>query len=101
MRPSSSPPNACRRSPVNTALKVLLDKRQEDKSELENDVVINVKELIFPYMNKLKRTDLDDQQRALLNIVESNPCIRKIYSRCTSSIGFSTMVQNFSISQLR
>jgi len=57
---------------VNTALKVLLDKRQEDKLELENNVVLNVKEMIFPYINKMRKTDLDDQQRAFLSIVESN-----------------------------
>ncbi|MGD2028529.1 MAG: PAS domain S-box protein [Desulfobacterales bacterium] len=56
----------------NTAMKVLLKKRDEDKTEVEENVLTNVKELIDPYFEKIKKTKLDDQQRALLSIVESN-----------------------------
>jgi two-component system sensor histidine kinase/response regulator len=57
---------------LNTAMKVLLKKREEDKTEIESNVLTNVKELIEPYVEKIKKTKLDDQQRALLSIVESN-----------------------------
>ena len=53
-------------------MKVLLKKREEDKIEIEKNVLTNVKELIEPYVEKMKKTKLDDQQSALLNIVESN-----------------------------
>jgi PAS domain S-box-containing protein len=69
---------------LNTAMKVLLKKREEDKTEIESNVLTNVKELIEPYFEKIKKTKLDDQQKALLSIMESNvneiisPFIRKM-----------------------
>jgi len=57
---------------INTAMKVLLKKREEDKTELEDNVLTNVKELVVPYFEKIKKTKLDDQQEAFLSIIESN-----------------------------
>ena len=57
---------------VNTALKVLLNKRDEDKKELEKKVLLNVREMIEPYINKLKKTKLDNMQKTYLGIIESN-----------------------------
>jgi len=57
---------------INTAIKVLLKKRKEDKTELEDNVLTNVKELVEPYFEKIKETKLDDQQEAFLSIIESN-----------------------------
>jgi PAS domain S-box-containing protein len=56
---------------INTAMKVLLKKREEDKTELEDNVLTNVKELISPYFEKIKKTKLDGQQEAFLSIIES------------------------------
>jgi DNA-binding CsgD family transcriptional regulator len=57
---------------INTAMKVLLKKRQEDKKEIEDNVMTNVKKLIVPYFEKIKKTELDDRQEAFLSIIESN-----------------------------
>ena len=57
---------------INTAMKVLLKKREEDKTEIEYNVLTNVKELILPYFEKIKKTKLDDQQEVFLSIIESN-----------------------------
>jgi PAS domain S-box-containing protein len=57
---------------VNTALRVLLNKRDEDKKELEKKVLLNVREMIEPYLDKLKKTKLDDRQKTYLGIIESN-----------------------------
>jgi PAS domain S-box-containing protein len=57
---------------VNTALRVLLKKREEDKTELEERVLFNVREMVEPYLRKLRRSGLDGKQRALLEILESN-----------------------------
>lgn len=59
-------------SEVNTALKVLLKKRDEDRKALEEKVLYNVKSLIRPYLNKMKRSGLDAKQKAYLEIMESN-----------------------------
>ena len=57
---------------LNIALKVLLKKREEDKIEIEENVMTNVKKLIAPYFEKIKKTKLDDQQGTFVNILESN-----------------------------
>ena len=57
---------------MNTAMKVLLKKREEDKTEIENNVLTNVKELVMPFVDKFRETQLDDQQKTFLSIIESN-----------------------------
>jgi PAS domain S-box-containing protein len=57
---------------TNTALRVLLKRREEDRSEIEEKVLNNIKELVVPYIEKLKTHDLDIKQNAYLNILESN-----------------------------
>ena len=57
---------------VNSALKVLLRQREEDKKELQESVVANVEELVFPYLRKFSEVKLDDRYRAYINIIQSN-----------------------------
>lgn len=57
---------------VNTALRVLLDGRVKDKADLEEKVLFNVKELVLPFLEKLKRTPLSGRQISYLHILESN-----------------------------
>ena len=57
---------------MNTALKVLLKKREEDKIELEEKVIYNVKELILPFLEKLQRSKLDNRQQTCVDIIASN-----------------------------
>jgi PAS domain S-box-containing protein len=57
---------------VNTALRVLLKRRDDDKTEFEEKVLYNVKELIVPYLQRLKGDELDGKRRAYVSIIESN-----------------------------
>ena len=57
---------------ANAALKVLLKQREADKIELEEKVLLNVNQLILPYLGKLKRRKLDAKQKAYVDILESN-----------------------------
>jgi PAS domain S-box-containing protein len=72
---------------VNTALRVLLKKREEDKHEMQENVLSNVKELVSPYLVRLKRGRLEPHQQTLLEILQSNleniisPFISKLSSR--------------------
>jgi PAS domain S-box-containing protein len=59
-------------SAVNTALEVLLRKREVDRLEVEEKILANAKSLILPYIDKLKASRLDERQRVYLNLVESN-----------------------------
>jgi DNA-binding CsgD family transcriptional regulator len=57
---------------MNTALKILLDKRDKDKKELEEKIMTNIKELVLPYVTKLKNTGLDVRQEIYADIIQSN-----------------------------
>jgi DNA-binding CsgD family transcriptional regulator len=57
---------------TNTALKVLLKQREEDRVALENRILSNIKELISPYVAKLKAKNLKSGERTLLDIIDSN-----------------------------
>jgi PAS domain S-box-containing protein len=57
---------------ANIALKVLLKRRDEDKTELEDKILLNIKELVVPYLEKLKKNKLDEKQEVYVNILESN-----------------------------
>jgi PAS domain S-box-containing protein len=57
---------------LNTAMKVVLKKREEDKTEVEQSVMANVRELIAPYFDKINETKMDDHQKAFMSILESN-----------------------------
>jgi DNA-binding CsgD family transcriptional regulator len=57
---------------ANTALKVLLEKRNEDRNKMEQKILTNVKELILPYLEKVKRKTIDKKSQTYLNILKTN-----------------------------
>jgi PAS domain S-box-containing protein len=57
---------------LNSALKVLLAKKDEDRIDLEEKMVSNVRELVFPYLSKINNGKLSDREKAFVNIIESN-----------------------------
>lgn len=75
---------------VNTALRVLLKQREKDKQELGENVLSNVKELVAPYLEKLKKGRLNTDQTTLIRILDSNlsniisPFIGNLSSRFVS-----------------
>ena len=71
---------------TNAALRVLLKQRDEDKTGLEEKVLHNIKELVFPYIDRLK-SQQSAADRVIVDIIESNlnevlsPFIRSMASR--------------------
>ena len=69
---------------ANMALKILLEQSEVYKKELEDKVLSNVKELINPFLKKLRRSRLGSPQKDLVSIIESNldnivsPFIKKL-----------------------
>lgn len=57
---------------ANTALKVLLQHREEDKATLEEQVLANVRKLVLPYLENLKHLHLNENQAAQVKIAEEN-----------------------------
>ncbi len=63
---------------LNTALKVVTQTVGKDVFEIEERMQMNLKLLVFPYIEQLKSTRLQKGQKWLIEILESN--IRKIFS---------------------
>ena len=57
---------------VNSALRVLLKRLEDDKKEFEENVSLNLKGLVAPYAEKMKKGGLNANQKTYLNILESN-----------------------------
>lgn len=57
---------------ANIALKVLLKQRESDKTELERKVLGNVKDLVLPYLEKLKRAPLKAREKTLVGIIDTH-----------------------------
>lgn len=57
---------------VNTALKILLKHRENDKIELEEKILSNVKNLILPYIDKLKTTGLNKMALGYIDLIGSS-----------------------------
>jgi DNA-binding NarL/FixJ family response regulator len=63
---------------TNQALRTLLERGEEDKKLLEDRIKSNVKELVIPYIEKLKFTGLNVEQQTYLEIVETT--VRNVFS---------------------
>ncbi len=74
---------------INTALKVLLDQRERDKSDLEEAILANIQMLIVPELENLKRTRLSDAQSAWVERIELN--INQIASPYVKRLSHSFM----------
>lgn len=57
---------------MNTALRVLLKHREEDKSELEERILSNVKKLVVPYVEKLRKSRLSQEQASYIEILDEH-----------------------------
>ena len=57
---------------TNIAMKVLLRQREEDKLELEKKVLNNVKDLVLPYVDKLKNSRLKAKDKTLVEIIDTH-----------------------------
>lgn len=72
---------------MNAALNVLIKQREKDALEVEEAVVSNLKELVFPYLEKMEKGRMDTLQAGYLNLIESNlrgiisPFLRNLASK--------------------
>ena len=74
---------------LNAALRVLLQKGEHDKKELEEGTVLNVQELVLPYLDRLLQQCSDYGQRETLKVIRSNlvdivaPFVRSLSLGCS------------------
>lgn len=57
---------------TNAALKVLLKQREEDKIDLERNVLSNVREIIMPYVEEVRKGRLTPGQSVCIDTIETN-----------------------------
>lgn len=57
---------------TNAALRVLLRHREADRKDLEERLVANLKQLVLPYVEKLRRSKLDPPHATMIGFVETN-----------------------------
>lgn len=57
---------------LNTALKVLLERRDRDKTELEETVLSNVNDIVMPFLERAKAKAADKQLLEYLTVLEHN-----------------------------
>jgi DNA-binding CsgD family transcriptional regulator len=85
---------------TNRALRILLKKREDESVQIEEKILYNVKELVKPYIEKLKTTEITHKPMALLNVVESNidsiisPFVRDISLRFAKLTPMEIQVAN-------
>jgi len=57
---------------MNTALEVLLRKREQDKTIIQKRILHNLKRLIEPYLDALSETRMSERQRFLVGVLKTN-----------------------------
>lgn len=57
---------------ANTALRVMLKKAEEVRTEMEDRILFNVKEFVFPYLERFKKSHLNEMQMTHLENLEEN-----------------------------
>ncbi len=63
---------------MNEALKILLARAEDERKHGEDRIQSNVKELVLPYVAKLKETGLNTEQMTYLEIIETT--IQNVFS---------------------
>jgi len=77
-------------SETNTALKVLLEQRNEEKIELQKSFVFNIEKLVLPYVSELEEMLSRPRDLAYVQTIKSNlidvisPFLRKLASKYLS-----------------
>jgi PAS domain S-box-containing protein len=57
---------------LNTALKIMLEKKEDNRIETEKKIILNVERLVLPILEKLFTSTIDQRQRKLISVLESN-----------------------------
>jgi PAS domain S-box-containing protein len=69
---------------MNTAMRVLLDKRNEDHKRAEELIRLHLKELIDPYLERLENSELRSYQKQLVDVIRTN--VDEVIGAATPSV---------------
>lgn len=72
---------------TNIALRVLLKQREQDRQDIEQDVLSNIKHLVLPYVEKLKRAPLRAKDKTVVDIINThlNEVVSPLLHRITNA----------------
>ncbi len=89
---------------LNTALRVMLKQRNEDREELEQTLLSSIKELVLPNLEKLRKAGSDQSRQIYHDLIATNldeifsPFSRKLSTRfrslTTTEIQVAHLIQN-------
>lgn len=74
---------------ANTALRMMLKAREEDRRELEERMVSNLQKLVLPYLDQLRRGRMTPGQRECVRILDGN--IQEIISPFASTLSSTAL----------
>ena len=86
---------------LNTTLRVLLRQREDDRGELEDKVLSNIKQFVMPYLDRVRSCRMETKATAYLDILESNlqdivsPFSRKLSSKYLHLTTKEIQIANF------
>jgi DNA-binding CsgD family transcriptional regulator len=63
---------------INTALNVVLKKREQDARKMERQISANFQTIVHPFLDRLRNTPLNSDQHQLLDLIDTN--LKKILS---------------------
>lgn len=69
---------------LNIAMNAILEDSDKNKRRIEEQIFLNMRELVEPYLKKLKNNTQDESQKTFLNQLESN--MKKIISRLSQNL---------------
>ena len=69
---------------VNQALKASLDHREVEKRAVEENMLVNLKRFVFPYIEELSKCQISMDAKAYLNIIDTN--LNDIVSRLPKTV---------------
>jgi len=80
-----------------TTMRFLLDQRQKDKQEIQENIMANVNQLIVPFIDKLKINCSDRTNASYLDLLENN--LQNIVSPFSNRLAYKNL--NFTPSELQ
>ena len=57
---------------MNVALKILLEQRDKEKADMKENLLMSLKRLVFPYIEKLQKNKIGEESLTYINIIKSN-----------------------------
>jgi PAS domain S-box-containing protein len=57
---------------ANTALRVFMNRHDQDQKALEDKLQLNINDLVIPYLKKLDQANLDSRHKNYLDVLENN-----------------------------